>query len=63
MPLEGVGGALLDRKNNLVVDFKKRKFMIELIDVKGKNYHFGCGWLHHRIRPDECKVIIKENRV
>ena len=60
MDLQGIGE--LSQKN-LMVDFRKWKFKIDILDFKGKNYHFGCGKLHHRINPDECKVILKANRI
>lgn len=32
-------------------------------DFKGENVHFGCGWLQHKVRPEECELRMKPDRL
>ncbi len=58
--LPGVGA---HPREKIETTFKPKQFYMEVMDFKGENWHFGCGWLQHKIQPEGCSIRQKDNRI
>jgi hypothetical protein len=60
VPLEGVGKL---PPGNIRTNFGVRQFELLVDGYNGKNVRFACNKTHAEMKPDECKHIIRANRV
>lgn len=58
--IPGIGSHPTDK---IEATFKRKSFYIQILDFKGQNFHFGCGWLQHKVQPEHCSYRLKENRL
>lgn len=60
VPLEGVGKLLPERVRS---NFGTRSFELLVEGLGGKNLRFACYKTHGEIKPEECKHVVRANRV
>lgn len=58
--LKNIGS--LDKKN-IQTDFKRKSFKLTIDNFNQKNYIFSVHKLHHRIIPEESKILIKADKI